>query len=71
MVLNTAEGPATVIYMPGTPVPDRERFGFDGQQAVLVRMEHGSAAIIGAAPQDPARLYAFVHDSIRPRQPSG
>jgi hypothetical protein len=71
MVLNTLEGPTTVIYMPSTVVPDREQFDFDGQHALLVNMEHGSAAIIGADSQGPARLYAFVQDSIRPLQPSG
>jgi hypothetical protein len=66
MVLNTDSGPVTVIYMPGTPAEDRERFDFDGQSAVLVQMELGSAAIINADSQDPAAWYAFVHDAIRP-----
>ena len=66
MVLNTEAGPATVIYMPDTPVEDRERFGFDDQRAVLVQMERGSAAIIVAESRDTGELLALVQDSIRP-----
>lgn len=65
MVLNTTSGPVTVFYMPGTQVSDREQFTFDGQNAVLVQMDHGSAAIIGSEPLDSANWYAFLHDSIR------
>lgn len=71
MVLDTADGPVTVLYMPGTTVADRERFDFDHQRALLVQMDGGAAAIIGAAPQDPGSLYAFVQDSIRARAPQG
>jgi hypothetical protein len=66
MVLDTASGPVTVIYMPATQVRDRERFAFGGLRAVLVPMERGSAAIIGAQPLDPGDWYAFVQDAIRP-----
>jgi hypothetical protein len=66
MVLNTEGGLVTVIYMPNTGVEDRESFEFDGQQALLVRLQHGSAAIVGAGPQSAADYYALVQDSILP-----
>lgn len=66
MVLNTGAGPVTVIYMPETGVEDRESFEFDGQQALLVRLQHGSAAIVAAGPQNVGDYYALVQDSILP-----
>jgi hypothetical protein len=35
-------------------------------QALLVRLEKGSAAIIGTGSQDISALYSFVQDSIIP-----
>jgi hypothetical protein len=64
LVLNTERGLVTVIYMPNTGVEDRESFEFDGQQAQLVRLQHGAAAIVGA--QSAADFYALVQDSILP-----
>lgn len=66
MVLETGSGLITVIYMPGTPVEDQETFGFDGQQAMLVQLQHGSAAIVGTGVQNMADYYTLVHDSILP-----
>jgi hypothetical protein len=66
MVLNTEGGLVTVIYMPHTGVEDRQSFEFDGQQAILVQLEHGSAAIVSAGQQSPGALYALVQDSILP-----
>jgi hypothetical protein len=66
MVLNTEGGLVTVIYMPNTGVEDRESFEFDGQRALLVQLEHGSAAIVGAGQQNVGDFYALVHDSILP-----
>jgi hypothetical protein len=66
MVLNTSEGPVTVIYMPATEVIDRETLEFDGMQALLVSLEKGSAAIIGTGSQGIAALYSVVQDSIIP-----
>lgn len=71
MVLNTADGLATVLYMPGTAVEDHERFDFDDQRAVLVQLDGGAAAIIGAGTTDPAALYALVQASLRPRSLPG
>ena len=66
MVLDTENGPLTVIYMPGTEVADREVLAFDGVEAMLVGLENGSAVIIG--PKDLALdpYYAVVHDAIVP-----
>lgn len=66
MVLNTSEGPVTVIYMPATEVNDHETLEFDGMQALLVNLQKGSAAIIGTGSQGISTLYSFIQDSILP-----
>ncbi len=66
MVLNTSEGPVTVIYMPATEVNDRETLEFDGMQVLLVSLDKGSAAIIGTGSQSISALYSVVQDSILP-----
>jgi hypothetical protein len=68
MILNTESGPVTVIYMPDTPVIDRESFAFDNVEAILVDLPGGSAAIIGPDQQSISGLYAFVQNSIAPSQ---
>ena len=66
MVLNTQEGPVTLIYMPETDVIDRQSLEFGGMQALLVGLEKGSAAIIGSGPQNISNLYTVVQESIVP-----
>ena len=66
MVLNSERGPITVIYMPDTPVADREQITFDDREALLVDLKSGSAAIIGSPAQQISDLYALVQDSIVP-----
>jgi hypothetical protein len=66
MVLNSERGPITVIYMPDTPVADRERLTFDDREALLVDLKSGSAAIIGTPAQQISDLYALVQESIVP-----
>ncbi len=66
MVLNTSEGPVTVIYMPATEVNDRETLEFDGMQVLLVSLEKGSAAIIGTGLQGLLALYSVIQNSIIP-----
>jgi hypothetical protein len=66
MILNTGNGPVTVIYMPGTHVVDREMLAFDHVEAMLVELESGSAAIIGPDKQSVSGLYSFVQESIIP-----
>lgn len=70
MILNTQSGPVTVLYMPHTPVNDGEQFAFDGVDALLIELEHGSAAIIGPSQQVVSGLYAFIRDSIVPLPPN-
>jgi len=66
MVLNTQSGPVTVIYMPDTPVTDRQMLAFDNVEAILVQLNRGSAAIIGAGGLQVADYYAIVQSSILP-----
>ena len=66
MVLNTVEGPVTVIYMPDTGVEDHQSLGFDNMNAVYVSLEKGSAIIIGKEQQQVGELYSLVQQSIFP-----
>ena len=51
MVLDTADGLVTVIFMPRTDVTDGRSVSFDDMRAVLVSLDRGSAAIIANADQ--------------------
>jgi len=66
MIVDSPEGPLTVIYMPRTSVSDREMLEFDGMQAMLVQLSSGSAVIIGHPDQRIPEVYALVRDSITP-----
>ncbi|MBT8047681.1 MAG: DUF3379 family protein [Xanthomonadales bacterium] len=66
MILNTENGPATVIYMPDTVVNDQETLAFDDVQVVLVRLQRGSAAIIAPDRQLVTRLHDMIQESIVP-----
>ena len=64
MVLSTERGLVTLIYMPDTPVTDGEQIVFEDSEAVLVKLQTGSAAIIGLREQDVSGLHALVQSSI-------
>lgn len=64
MILNTQDGPVTVIYMPDTQVTDGEVFAFDNMEAILVDLQRGSAAIIGPDVRLVSSLHALVQNSI-------
>jgi len=66
MVLNTENGPVTVIYMPHAEVTDGEMLAFDNVEALLVDLQSGSAAIIGAGVKGVSELYTLVQTSIIP-----
>ena len=66
MILNTETGPVTVFYMPDTEVTDKEMLGFDNVEALMVKLQNGSAIIIGPDKQMLSDLYAIVQDSILP-----
>jgi hypothetical protein len=66
MILNTESGPVTVFYMPDTEVNDSELLAFDDVEAVLVRLQSGSAAIIGPDAQEIVSLQALIYDSLVP-----
>jgi len=65
MVVSTDQGPMTIIYMPGTLVTDGEVVDFDQMHALLVSLDHGSAAIIGERSQDVESLVATVRNSLK------
>jgi Protein of unknown function (DUF3379) len=64
LVVNTASGPVTIIFMPDMLVTDGEMLAFDGMQAQLVGLVRGSAAVIGTPAQDVAKLHALVQTSF-------
>jgi hypothetical protein len=66
MVLNTDQGPVTVIFMPTESVNDGKSLAFDGMQAQLIRLQSGSAAVIASGPQAISQYFAMVRDSIVP-----
>ena len=66
MILNTETGPVTVFYMPDTAVNDREMLAFDDVEAVLIKLQSGSAAIIGPAAEQMSSLHALIYDSLLP-----
>ena len=65
MVVSTEQGPMTVIFMPGTQVTDGEVVRFDQMHALLVGLEHGSAAIIGNQSQSVEKLEVLIKDSLK------
>ena len=66
MILNTDSGPVTVFYMPDTVVNDREALAFDDVEAVLVKLQSGSAVIISPDAEKITALYALIYDSLVP-----
>jgi len=65
MVVSTDQGPMTIIYMPETQATDGEVLRFDQVQASLVKLEHGSAAIIGKQTQSLENLVVMVRNSLK------
>ena len=65
MVVSTDQGPMTIIFMPETQVADGEMVEFDQMHAMLVNLEHGSAAIIGEQGQAVENLQAMVRESLK------
>ena len=65
MVVSTQQGPMTIIFMPKTPVTDGKVITFGEMRALMVSLEHGSAAIIGNQSQAADSLEAVVKKSFR------
>ena len=65
MVINSEQGPITIIFMPGTKVTDGEMVEFDKMHAYMVELEHGSAAIIGRQSQPVKSIEALVRSSFK------
>jgi len=68
LVVSTADGPMTIVFMPRTKVRDGEVLEFDHKHAYMVNLEHGSAAIIGRREQPVRSLQALVRSSIKSSQ---
>jgi hypothetical protein len=65
MVVSTEQGPMTIIFMPKTQVTDGEIVRFDQMQALLVSLEHGSAAIIGDQSQSVEKMEDIIKNSLK------
>lgn len=65
MVVSTNQGPMTIILMPNTQVTDGEMVVFDQMHALLVNLDHGSAAIIGEQSQSVESLVGIVRNSLK------
>ena len=65
MVVSTDQGPMTIILMPKTQVTDGEMVEFDQMHALLVNLDHGSAAIIGEQSQNVENLVTMVRGSLK------
>jgi len=65
MVVSTDQGPMTIIFMPKTQVTDGTVITFDQMQALMVSLDHGSAAIIGTQTQTIESLEAVLRESIK------
>jgi len=65
MVVDTDQGPMTIIFMPGTQVTNGEMVEFDQMHAYMVDLEHGSAAIIGRQSQAVKSLETLVRNSLK------
>lgn len=66
MVLQTAEGKATVIFMPAVTVKEPLLLRVDGVDARVVGLTRGAAAIIGADADAAKALQASLETGMRP-----
>lgn len=66
MVVSTNQGLITIIYMPETDVTDGEVINFDQQHALLVKLDKGSAAVIGDLDQTVENMGSMVRNSLKP-----
>jgi hypothetical protein len=65
IVVSTEQGPMTIIFMPKTLVTDGELVTFDQMQALMVSLDHGSAAIIGSLSQTVKSLETVIKKSLQ------
>ena len=65
MIVDTDQGPMTIIFMPKTQVDDGKMLKFDQMHALLVNLKHGSAAIIGEQSQAVETLEPVVRGSLK------
>ena len=66
MVLNTPDGPATVIFMPAVSLSEPMVLQLDGEEARVVGLESGAAAIIGVDATTAGQVQASLQDGLRP-----
>ena len=66
MVVSTADGPATVIFMPAVTVDEPLFLSFDGVDAKVVGLDSGAAAIIGTGEAAARELRASLEAGIKP-----
>ena len=67
MVVQTDQGPATVIYIPARSDYDPASFRVNGMQAQLVALQQGSVAILGNNQQIIDSTADLMHKALRER----
>jgi hypothetical protein len=66
LVLNTGQGPVSVLFMPETQISEGQDLFFNGMHARLLAMNGGSAAVIGSEEQQLGSIYAKVYAALTP-----
>lgn len=66
MVVSTAEGPATVIFMPAVNLDAPMLLRIDGKETRVVSLTSGAAAIIGPGGEAVRELEAMLEEGIQP-----
>lgn len=66
MVITTDHGPVTLIFMPKVETVNGHILEFGQQLAATLRLERGSALVIGPNEEVIASVYAIAREGIRP-----
>lgn len=66
LVMQGETGPVTVLFMPETQVNEPLLMRFEDQQASVIALRAGSAAIIGPAGQSHQQLQTLLRESLQP-----
>ncbi len=66
MIVNTGDGPATVIFMPSIQLDEPLLLSLDHTQARVIGLETGAAAIIGADESATRQLEASLRAGLTP-----
>ncbi len=66
MIVNTGQGPATIIYMPSVQIEEPLLISLDNTRASIIGLESGAAAIIGTDASVTRQLQAQLEAGLKP-----